>query len=363
MSKRKVVFFAGRLIMGGVEMVLKNLLDELKERNDLELVVVANVKEKYFLNWFKENNDKIRLYNIRLRSSRKNGFFRKLLVFLTNTKLKSALAAADVIIDFKNGESWDAFKNFSGKKVVWLHGGFNWFLTWTDIRKILSFDRIICLTESFKKDFIATFPKHRSKITAIYNAVPCLEISEKAIGKAAPDGSYFLYAGRLNVDKDVSAIFLGFDKFWRGVGRPDVRLYVVGTGPKSTEIKNLANELDAREKIIFTGMVPEPFGYMRGALANILSSHQEGLPTVLIEAAACGTLNISSDCKSGPREILLDGSAGLLFPAGDSDALAKIMSDVYSDRIDRAEMIKNGTKGLVRFQPKKVAAQVEKVLF
>lgn len=77
------------------------------------------------------------------------------------------------------------------------------------------------------------------------------------------------------------------------------------------------------KRIVFTGALNNPYGIMRGAIANILSSESEGLPTLLLESVALGVPCISSKCKNGPREILLNGRGGLLFETGDANALAK----------------------------------------
>lgn len=97
---------------------------------------------------------------------------------------------------------------------------------------------------------------------------------------------------------------------------------------------------------------------MRGAMAHILSSYSEGLPTVLLEAMAVGTINISSDCKNGPREILLDGDAGLLFAPGNVDDLASHMDRVYNKKVEIEKMKNAATKSLTRFNAAQIADDV-----
>jgi glycosyltransferase involved in cell wall biosynthesis len=70
------------------------------------------------------------------------------------------------------------------------------------------------------------------------------------------------------------------------------------------------------------GFVDNPLAFMGKASLFVLSSRFEGLPTVLIEAMACGTPVVATDCPSGPREILEGGELGGLAPVGDARALA-----------------------------------------
>jgi len=75
-----------------------------------------------------------------------------------------------------------------------------------------------------------------------------------------------------------------------------------------------------------------PYAYMARARLFVLSSRWEGLPTVLIEALCCGTPVVSTDCPSGPREILRDGQYGQLVPVGDVDALARAIESALNDK-------------------------------
>ena len=83
---------------------------------------------------------------------------------------------------------------------------------------------------------------------------------------------------------------------------------------------------------------------------------------VLVEAAATHTLNIASDCRNGPREILMDGRAGLLFVAGDATDLALRMMDVWTLRVDTKKMIDTATKNLNRFDATTITEQIMKVI-
>jgi glycosyltransferase involved in cell wall biosynthesis len=81
----------------------------------------------------------------------------------------------------------------------------------------------------------------------------------------------------------------------------------------------------------FTGYRNNPHAVVAHASALVLSSRYEGMPMVLLEALALGKAVISTDCPTGPREILDDGRFGLLVPVGDVDAMAAALSRLLSD--------------------------------
>jgi glycosyltransferase involved in cell wall biosynthesis len=88
----------------------------------------------------------------------------------------------------------------------------------------------------------------------------------------------------------------------------------------------------------FPGYVENPYAFMAAASTFALSSRHEGLPTVLIEALACGCPVVSTDCPSGPREILNDGEFGRLVPVDDEAALAGAIRSVLESPPDRERL-------------------------
>ena len=110
------------------------------------------------------------------------------------------------------------------------------------------------------------------------------------------DGEYFVCVSRLVNGKDIETVVRAFDMFWQKNNYPNVDLLIVGDGYMRSRLESIACGVAAKKHIVFTGTVDNPFGLMRGARANILSSIGEGFAIVLIEAFALGILNISSDC-------------------------------------------------------------------
>lgn len=118
----------------------------------------------------------------------------------------------------------------------------------------------------------------------------------------------------------------GFDTLLRAFARlraqRPCRLMILGRGGAKEELLRLAMELGVEADFALPGFVPEPYAYMAHADCFAFSSRWEGLGFVLIEALAVGTPVVSTDCPSGPREILQDGRYGRLVPVGDAAALA-----------------------------------------
>jgi glycosyltransferase involved in cell wall biosynthesis len=106
----------------------------------------------------------------------------------------------------------------------------------------------------------------------------------------------------------------------------------LGEGKERPLLEELIKKLGLEHDVSLPGFVMNPYAYMARASLFVLSSRWEGLPTVLIEALCCGTPVVSTDCPSGPREILKDGQYGQLVPVGDVDELARAIAAALNDR-------------------------------
>jgi glycosyltransferase involved in cell wall biosynthesis len=132
-----------------------------------------------------------------------------------------------------------------------------------------------------------------------------------------------LSAGRLTRQKDFPSLLRAFAQVRQS--RP-ARLVILGEGEERTSLETLARELGCRDDIALPGFVPNPYPYMAAAGVFVLSSAWEGFGNVLIEAMALGVPVVSTDCPSGPAEILGRGRYGTLVPVSDVDALARAIA-------------------------------------
>ena len=264
----------------------------------------------------------------------------------------------DTFVDYHDFGFYDELKKIKkAKKIAWSHTSISVFHKRKFIDKLNVYDNLVVLTDEFKNEFNKLYPGAQDKLIRIYNPIDINKIKSK-IDKAVKPDSSFCCVSRLSWDKDIMTVLKAFDMFWKSNNKPDVKLIMVGDGDKRAEYEKFAGTLQSSKQIKFVGAQSNPFVYMKKSYANILSSFNEGLPTVLIEANAIGTLNIASACKCGPREILLDGRGGLLFEPGNAEQLSKCLNDVYNGRVDVEEMEKKSTKALKRFDSGKIIKEI-----
>jgi glycosyltransferase involved in cell wall biosynthesis len=175
----------------------------------------------------------------------------------------------------------------------------------------------------------------REKISVVYNPV----VTDKILKLAQAHERYpwlpnksrpmILASGRLTKQKDFPTLIRAFALLRK---RLDASLVIMGEGELRPQIEHLITEHDLQEHVLLPGFVENPFSVMNQADLFVLSSAWEGLPNVLIQAMACGTPVVSTDCPSGPAEILEDGKWGRLVPVGNVDALAQAMIDTLTEK-------------------------------
>jgi glycosyltransferase involved in cell wall biosynthesis len=201
-------------------------------------------------------------------------------------------------------------------------------------RAYLTADAIVTASRGVADDLAAyaAIPRHR--ITTIYNPVvaPDLLVAARAPVDhpwfAAGEPPVILGVGRLDPQKDFATLLRAFAALR---SRRPVRLVILGSGLGSAyagSLQALAIELGIADAVDLPGFAHNPLAFMSRAAVLVLSSRYEGLGNALIEALACGTPVVSTDCPSGPREILDGGRFGPLVPVGDAAALADAIEQV-----------------------------------
>ncbi|OWX98819.1 glycosyltransferase [Thioclava sp. IC9] len=111
---------------------------------------------------------------------------------------------------------------------------------------------------------------------------------------------------------------------------PEARLMLLGRGQNEANLRALAQKLGVADKVIFAGFQPDPSPFYSTADLFVLSSDHEGFGNVIVEALSFGLPVVSTDCPSGPAEILENGQLGYLVPVGDAHALASAIDAALS---------------------------------
>ena len=186
-------------------------------------------------------------------------------------------------------------------------------------------DAIVAVSRGAAADTAQITQLPFARIATIYNPVVSGRIAALAQEPAAhpwfSDGGapIILAAGRLKPEKDFVNLLQAFDRVRQL--RP-ARLVILGEGWQRPMLHALVRRLGLRKHVDLPGFLANPFACMARARLFVLSSRHEGFANVIPEALACGCPVVSTDCPSGPGEILDGGRFGTLVPVGDAAALA-----------------------------------------
>jgi len=140
---------------------------------------------------------------------------------------------------------------------------------------------------------------------------------------AADEPPVILGVGELGPRKDFATLLRAFA---RVRAERTCRLIILGRGRKASSLRQLAAELGLVDQVDLPGFHNNPYAFMRRATLFAMSSRWEGMPVALIEALACGTAAVATDCPSGPAEVLAGGDCGALVPIGDDAAMARAIA-------------------------------------
>jgi glycosyltransferase involved in cell wall biosynthesis len=204
-----------------------------------------------------------------------------------------------------------------------------WFYPWADA--------VVAVSQGVAED-LTRIGLPKDSIQVIYNPVVSPQLYQKFRQPLdrpwfSPDRSpVILGVGRLEPQKDFSTLIRAFDRIRQQL---PAQLVILGEGPERPALEALVRELQLTDAVVLPGFVSNPYAYMAAAAVCVLSSRWEGLGNVLIESMAGGTPVVSTDCPSGPAEILAGGRYGKLVPMQDPEALAKAIIDTLDRPPDR----------------------------
>ena len=174
------------------------------------------------------------------------------------------------------------------------------------------------------------------RFTIIHNPVrPAIPPASDTLSAAhalwATDGPRILTVGNLKSEKNHPLLLRAFAK----MPRRDAVLMLLGRGENELGLRALASKLGIADRVIFAGFHADPSPFYATADLFALSSDHEGFGNVIVEALSFGLPVVSTNCPSGPAEILQGGRFGQLVPVGDAPALARAMTSALNAQADR----------------------------
>lgn len=370
---KTIVISSGDLTMGGLQKILVEYL-KLIDKNKYRIVLlIANDygKKNLFLEEIPKNVEIqfVRPYNLVSKIaelSKKRKILNRVLLKGYRHKSKrvfksifleklSKLGKIDLIIDFDGGLKSVLDNLKAEKKIIWIH---------SSIRKhkqdnkskisrygeeLKKYDKIIAICQEMKEEIKELYPSLSHKIEYIYNPLDCNNIIEQgneniekmtSYEKELIESDYFLAISRLDaVQKDFETLIEGY-LILKNKGIKE-RLYIIGEGDGRVKIEKMIEEKNLTKDVILLGQKQNPYVWIKHSKLFIHSSRYEGLPTVLLEALMMDKFIVSSNCPTGPTEILTNPKVGELFDVGDANQLAEKVLKVLYDKDYQKELLKN----------------------
>lgn len=202
-------------------------------------------------------------------------------------------------------------------------------------------DAIVPISQAMGEQLANATGIDRDRLKVIYNPVVSDWLVERSRELIAPDcldesSRFILGVGTLDPRKGFLDLLTAFAFVRRS---RDMHLVILGEGKQRKELESRVVELGLEGTVSLPGAVANPYAWMARAEVFVLPSYFEGLPTVLIEAMACGCPVVATDCPTGPREILDEGRYGKLVPMRDPERLAEAILETLATAPDREALL------------------------
>lgn len=326
-----IAILINSLESGGAQKVVLDLCYAFKKAGDnvnLILLYKNNIYEEpldiniiYLMNSIP--NNKIHKFTSIFRLARK---LKKVIKDIEN---KGKIDLFFSHLPFSNYVAWLA--NVKNHFAV-IHNTYSKIYTSTPERRIISLihrnKKLITVSKGIKMDLIKNFNLDENHIKVIYNPFNIERIKILSKEKINYNKPYIIHVGRFSKQKRHDILLKAYKETKL---KEYYDLLLLGDGEERETINNLIKALNLKEKVKLLGWQKNPYKWIKNASLLVLSSDYEGLPTVLIESLICNTPIVSTDCESGPKEIMVGELRKYLAKVGDYKDLAKKMDLAIKD--------------------------------
>lgn len=322
--KKKIAILIPKMYGGGAERVAANLSNYLSDEQYEKYMIVYDSKNVQYtfngeiidLKTRKTKNSLVKVKNFikRVYLTRKLKKKKKIDVtisLLSNPNLVN-------ICSRKKDKVIISVRNFISESSTGFYGKIHKRLIMLMYNKA---DTIVVVSQALKEDLIKNFNIFKEKIQVINNFYDIENIRKLASEPVEKELQYIfskptvVTVGRLTEQKGQWHLIRAFKYVREKI--PDAKLLILGQGSLEEYLKNLSSQLELSNDVHFLGFQSNPFKYISKSDIYILPSLYEGFPNALCEAMACGLPVISSDCKSGPREILSQSESSKTYPVSE----------------------------------------------
>ena len=345
--QKKLIIFIPSIEGGGVEKNLFIISNYLKDKiNNISVISVSNKFKNKFNHKIKFVSPKADFWDSIGR--RKKFFVGLFLLFLEILKDRNIL-----VFSFQGNVYCTLLCKLLGIKVIvrsnsapdgWSQNRFKYLIFKYVLR---SADKVIVNSLEFKKKFNTKFKIHAE---CIYNPLNKKEIIKKSKIKSKikfdKKKLKLISVGRYADQKDQLTLLKAVNKIKDKI---NFNLLLVGRGVEKDNLIKYINENNLSKQVKLIDFQNNPFNLIKSSDVFILTSLYEGLPNVLLESQVLKKFIISSDCPTGPREILLNGKAGFLFNVGDHTELSNLILHYSKNKRLLSKKISIGYKNLSRF--------------
>jgi len=372
-NKLRIVFIIPNLGKGGAERVLANVIEDLDRRIFEISCVFYDSRHTYTI-----AND-INIFTLSLMGST-NVIKKIYLSFARIIKIRNIINSQypDVVVSFLPGVNLTAIaarmvSSHKHKLIISEHSipSLHLFGITNNFLKLLlrllynKADAIIAVSKGVKNDLIMNFGIDRNKIIVINNPINKERIQilskEKIIELKLFDSPIpvIITAGSLTEAKGQEYLLRAFKIVRTTI---NCKLLILGEGHKEYVLKKIATRLGIINDITFMGFQSNPYKFIAHSSVFVLSSLWEGFSNVLVEAMACNVPVISTDCKSGPREIISHMSDGILVPVKNEQKLAEAITLVLTNQTLAGTLVSNAAQKIQAFSMTKIINEYTSLL-
>lgn len=337
LNKCKLMFFVYIFGQGGAERIILNILNHINNtKYDIHLILGEKTAKNQYLSYLTNRNVQIDYLNVPLGQYDQavNSLAQKINqinpdILFTEAKYTNSIAYHAKKLS-KNTHTKLIFREAVNRSACQDED----FLQ--KIKTSLHYNfgpaKIICISNGVASDLIKHYGVKRKKIAVIHNPADLNFIRKKASGPISNQvfnkikGKKIITIGRLSPSKNQKLLLEAFGR----IKEKNVSLIILGSGELEAELKTYCKDRQIKN-VYFLGNVPNPYQYLKACDLFVLSSIREGFGNVIVEAMATGVPVISTDCPSGPKEIIGDNKYGLLTPLNDINALSNAMTKMLNN--------------------------------